>query len=383
MNKFHIFNNGLMVETGVSGSDRRVMEWTKIFLKKGYNVDLYTSVYGRKRFEKYGPNFKLIVVNDPLWLNNTFLIYLFRAIRTIKKVKFVGKNEIIYSSSDLIADSIPALVTKIRFKQAKWMTGLHLIAPNPFKDFRMIFQKGLNFPSLKGMYYFISQNFILIFAKKYADLVMVSNALDREKMIRKGFRKDQVIVTYGSADWTTINKTKTKDTIYEASFIGRFHPQKGLDDLLLAWKTICKKNPKAKLVMMGELEELLPKIKELDLEKNIDFLGFVDGVSKFEKLKSSKVFLFPSTYESFGMVACEAMACGLPVVAYNLPIYNAIYPEGMVKVPVGNWQLFAKETEDLLKNEKKRKSISILAKKVAESFSWEKTAEVIIKSLEI
>lgn len=376
--KFHIFNNGLMVETGVSGSDRRAMEWTKLFLKKKILVRLYTSVFGRKRFENYGSGCELVVVKDSRFLSqNTFFVYLFRAIKSFFLIKKVQKDDIFYSTSDLLPDSLPALWGKLTYRQTKWLTGCHLLATNPLKNY----QDKLIFPSARGIYYFLSQRVILLLAKHLADLVMVSNFLDRDFLLKKGFKAEQVIVTYGAVDQDEIKKAKLLKTKYDASFIGRYHPQKGLDDLLEAWKIICGKFPKAKIVMMGELEPLLPKIKKMGLQKNIDFLGFIDGSKKYSYLKSSKIFLFPSHYESFGMVAAEAMAAGLPVVAYDLPIYKKIYPRGMIKVPLGNISEFAQKVIDLLSNEENRVKISREAYENSQKFSWEKTAEQIIKQL--
>lgn len=376
--KFIIFNNGLMVETGLSGSDRRALEWTKIFLKKGFKVKMYTSVFGRSRYQDFGPNLSLTIVKDSKFVpRNTFFIYLFRAIRSIFLILNVGRNDVFYSTSDLLPDAIPAFFGKLQNKKNKWLTGCHLLATNPFRDYQGNFKR----PSLKGIYYFLSQKIILLLAKYYADLVMVSNNLDRKNLLRKGFKGNQVVVTYGAVDWKLVNSVEPQKTKYQAAFIGRYHPQKGLDDLLKVWKIVCRKFPKAKMAMMGELEQLLPKIKELGLEKNIDFLGFIDGVDKLKVLRSSKIFLFPSHYESFGIVAAEAMAVGLPVVAYDLPIYEDIYPEGMIKVPLGNWHSFTDEVEELLTNSNKYKEISVAAIKMARKFSWEKTAETIIDNL--
>ncbi|PIP31482.1 hypothetical protein COX24_03380 [bacterium (Candidatus Gribaldobacteria) CG23_combo_of_CG06-09_8_20_14_all_37_87_8] len=376
--KFVIFNNGLMVETGLSGSDRRALEWTKIFLKKGFKVNMYTSVFGRTRYQNFGPNLSLTTVGDSKFISqNTFFIYLFRAVRSIFLIRNVGENDIFYSTSDLLPDAVPAFFGKLKNKKTKWLTGCHLLATNPFRDYKGNLKK----PTLKGIYYFFSQKVILLLAKNYADLVMVSNNLDRNSLLGKGFKDRQVIVTYGAVEWGLVNSVKPQKTKYEAAFIGRYHPQKGLDDLLKAWKIVCRKFPKAQMAMIGELEQLLPKIKELGLGTNIIFFGFIDGVDKVKILRSSKIFLFPSHYESFGIVAAEAMALGLPVVAYDLPIYKDIYPEGMIKVPLGNWRSFADEVGELLTNKSKYKKISVVAIKVAKKFSWEKTAKTIIDNL--
>lgn len=74
-------------------------------------------------------------------------------------------------------------------------------------------------------------------------------------------------------------------------------------------------------------EELQQKIKEYGLEKKIIFGGRTDKVS--EKLKQASIFVFPSSYEGFGLALTEAMSMGLPVVGYkNCPAVNEIVRDG-------------------------------------------------------
>ena len=56
-------------------------------------------------------------------------------------------------------------------------------------------------------------------------------------------------------------------------------------------------------------------VSELGLEKNVEFTGFLSNYDEaIALMKSSKVFVSPSTREGFGMAALEANACGLPLV---------------------------------------------------------------------
>jgi len=62
---------------------------------------------------------------------------------------------------------------------------------------------------------------------------------------------------------------------------------------------------------------------------------------EFQVLKSSKIFILPSYNESWALVVCEAMACGLPVVAYDLPVFEEVYKKGMILIPIGDIDKFA------------------------------------------
>jgi glycosyltransferase involved in cell wall biosynthesis len=163
---------------------------------------------------------------------------------------------------------------------------------------------------------------------------------------------------------------------YDACWMGRYNPMKGCDDLLSIWELVCKERTEAKLAIMGSAsKQMEPLIKERHLGKNIDVLGFVTDEVKFRTLKESKVFPFPSYYESWGMVASEALACGLPVVAYDLPVYRTIYTQGVIKVPIGDQQNFACQLIEILKDENLRKQLAQEAVDLASHWKWDKVYE--------
>jgi glycosyltransferase involved in cell wall biosynthesis len=117
---------------------------------------------------------------------------------------------------------------------------------------------------------------------------------------------------------TKIKPAKEKSDVF---FAGRLIPSKNVNILIKSIKLIKEKNPEIKSLIIGDgpekkkLEELT---KELNLEKNIKFLGFLENHNDVCALmKSSKVFILPSTREGFGIVVIEANACGIPVVTIN------------------------------------------------------------------
>ena len=385
--KFYILNNGLLNAQGMSGSDQRALSWSQIFASYGHSVAMIIPEAGRKRYEGLD-----CLITSRNAVKSAVLIagvYLWRAFKTsgmlFRKLKEDRIREgVIYSSSDLFPDSIPALYSKLRIPSLRWISGLHLLAPNPFKGFRKISSGGLAFPEIKNVYYYFTQRLVLFFMRKYARLVMVSNFLDRESLLRRGFAPEQVLVTYGAVDWPDINSAVKQKEEFSACYVGRFHEQKGFFDLVAAWKKVCARLPGASLAIIGtdtNIDMVVKRVREEGLSANVKFLGYLSGVSKFQVLKSSRVLVFPSTYESFGMVAAEGMACGLPVVAYDLAVYAEIYPFGMLKAKTGDSDELAGLIVDVLTDDSLRERLSRQARELSQAFSWEKTARQILERL--
>jgi glycosyltransferase involved in cell wall biosynthesis len=175
-------------------------------------------------------------------------------------------------------------------------------------------------------------------------------------------------------------------------FLGRIHQGKGVFDLVKIWKQVLSIFPKAdKLVLIGsgdrettlKLEEL---IKKENLSQKIILVGFVSREKKYEILKKSKLFLYPSYYDANPISTVEAIACGLPIVAYELPIFLEHYPKELAEfVPKGNIEIFSQKVVAILTDQKKREKMSDFGIKWTKRISWksifERQEEVILKIL--
>jgi len=122
-----------------------------------------------------------------------------------------------------------------------------------------------------------------------------------------------------------------------------------------------KKEIPTKLVLIGDgpdRSECEHLARELDLSKDVIFLGKQDGLT--EILNASDLFLMPSQSESFGLSALEAMACGIPVVSSSvggLPELNIHNETGYI-AEIGDVDRMAKYVIELLTNERRYKTFS-------------------------
>ena len=162
--------------------------------------------------------------------------------------------------------------------------------------------------------------------------------------------------------------------------IGRFQKFKGLEKI---WQIIKQKNPEAHFVMCGHSHKSdISRICSIGIEHK----GVISEKEKIELLSRSKVLLFPSMIEGFGLVVAEALHAGLHVIAWKLPVFEEIY-NGNLKsqlklIEPWNYELFAEQAVSTLS----RFSIKHIAKdKLSDSYkgvdSWNIIGEKLISIL--
>ncbi len=165
-------------------------------------------------------------------------------------------------------------------------------------------------------------------------------------------------------------------------YVGRVYKEKNANSIIKSLSLI----KQGRLILVGggkELDEIKDYAKKLGVEKRIDFVGFVQNPEEF--YFESKVFLFPSKYEPFGLTILEAFAAGLPVIAFRpdgkkiITASDEIIVDGKTGFLVKDEKEMAEKIDLLLKDDKLREKMGKAARKVAEKYSWEKAAKEILK----
>ena len=220
---------------------------------------------------------------------------------------------------------------------------------------------------------------------RYADMVFVTNDLDRCNFVNKRIKPTNVIAVKGGVDAkmpSLVPEPKTKR--YDAIFIGRLCLEKGVSELIDIWKYVCDRKKDAKLALLGagSLEaKITYKIAKYNLKNNVELFGFVDGLEKFQIIKKSRIVVHPSIIDSGGMAACEAMACGLPGVSFDIPALRSYYPKGMIKTPCYHLEGFAENILKLLNEGELYQKTSKEALDWAIAWDWDKRAKELLKAI--
>lgn len=101
-------------------------------------------------------------------------------------------------------------------------------------------------------------------------------------------------------------------------YVGRVAKEKNLGLLLNAFKTIRERYPNAMLMIVGSgpyEQAMLAQSKQLGISNHVKFAGMLDREVVAKMYSSADAFVFPSLTETQGLVVCEALSVGLPVVA--------------------------------------------------------------------
>ena len=158
------------------------------------------------------------------------------------------------------------------------------------------------------------------------------------------------------------------------SHISNFRPLKRINDVIDVFEQIST-NVSSKLLMVGEGSEkskAMAYVKSKGLNEKVVFLGNSNEIDKI--LCYSDLFLLPSEMESFGLVALEAMANGVPVISSNAGGLSEVNKHGFSGFlsDVGDVNSMAKNALELLLDEEKLNKFKKQAKKQAQLFNIDK-----------
>lgn len=375
---FHIFAFGAQ-GTGVSGGDRIFLELARR-LSAHTEVHLWMSAEGQQMTERMSLSPEKIhfhIKDFSFWRRLGPVFYNLRLVVEGLSLGLFGKVPnagYVYSASEFWMDSFPALFWKLRQKKLTWVASWYQTAPNPLKGFSL---QGSPRHRIASIPYWFFQQTTKPYISRFADYINVNNQSEVSEFPQK---KSNVFIMYGAVDTEKAAYYSKRfyklPKKYDAVFQGRFHPQKGVEEMIEIWAQVVAQKPNAKLVMIGD-GPLMTSVKEAissyKLQKSVTLLGYqFDGDKKYQTFIQSAIVVHPAFYDSGGMASAEAMIFGLPCVGFNLPAYKDYYPKGMVKVPLNDKKAFAKAVIKLLDDKNYYKKVAEEAKEmVYKNWSWD------------
>lgn len=309
---------------------------------------------------------------DPHTLGGQFRLlwdYGRRFIGSLKQLHKIKPGDSVYAVSDYWFDVWPLLLCKARRK----LMILGMDAPT-LKEIIFRSRPDVDASRLNSVYYWLSQNlslwlFLLLGNKR---LFYVHPDM-KPRLLAMGYREEEIVFISNGMNLKAAEQVPPQKKAYDVVWLGRVHRQKGIDDLLAMFVILARELKDFSAVLVGRLDELAPRLAELNLSHCITLTGLVSEEEKFRLFKASRVFLMPSRQESWGIVIAEALACDVPVVAYDLPAYRPIFGGLIDYVPSFDFEIFKRKSLEAV--EKARRGEMILdARELAllkAEHSWE------------
>ena len=171
----------------------------------------------------------------------------------------------------------------------------------------------------------------------------------------------------------------TKDTL-AVVYLGRLAQEKNLPQVVAAFEAIAQRRPTARLVLIGDG----PMRQALESQcPNAIFTGMLKGPELAQALASTDLFLFPSETETYGNVVAEAMASGVPTVAYRMAAAGELIRDGLNgwAVEPGQPQAFVQAAVDAACDDGLRQRVALRCANDLQGLDWDSVTQQFERAL--
>ena len=291
-------------------------------------------------------------------------------------VRRLPPADVVITVSDYFCDIVPALAAKRRAPGSRWIAWVHHQELPPAQRPGNRWQNMLAWQMQQWSFRRIARS---------ADQAWVldSDAGDqvRAQLLALGMPAERIRSMRNGIDQQVICAVpEPAQKRVDAIMVG-VRPNKGLHDIIPVWQEVQRLRPGTTLRLMGGMsgeQATLEEIRRCGLERVIEVFrapgGYLPPAEYYAKLKDGRVLFAPSHEEGWGIAVCEAMACGVPVVAWDLPVYRRIYGQAFRAVPCFDHAVFARQLVDMLENATAFQQQLHAGLQTAERYAWEAIA---------
>jgi glycosyltransferase involved in cell wall biosynthesis len=224
--------------------------------------------------------------------------------------------------------------------------------------------------------------FLYASVRRSRTLIAVSEETKRDLLRFYGVPADRVrVIPHGVEDaFFEIGRTRAAPEQF-ILYVSTLHPHKNHERLLRAFRRFRVGHPDYKLVLTGmrgfHTDVVQQAVAALGLTEQVRVTGWIPRDDLFELYRKAAAFVYPSTFEGFGMPVIEAMAAGLPVACSDI--------EPLRSLTAGTAILFPPDDELALTAALERvvvdRSLVPAARERARQFSWDECARQTLAAL--
>lgn len=244
-------------------------------------------------------------------------------------------------------------------------------------------------PEMHGRIKRVFFNRMMRWSARHADRLIAISESTREDVIRLLQLKPEQIVSTPLAASAHYRPLPTEQVASICSrydlkpnsylcYVGVLEPRKNIPTLIEAYAQVITKFPDVPLVIAGKkgwmYDEVFQRVTELGLREHVRFLGYVPDEDLPALYNGARVFVYPSSYEGFGLPVLEALQCGTPVVTTNVSSMPEVAGEAALLVPPRDSHALAEMLCAALADDELAQTLSQAATARATAFSWERCA---------
>lgn len=314
-------------------------------------------------------------LSDLNLFKNTEIFYL----RRFRRLIFVQDQIFLpFEISSKKIDLFHALHLNIPLlKASKIVVSIHDLIP-------FIFPKQYLLSNSSRLWYYLQLKLL----HKADRIIVISNHTKKDLIKLIGIPEDKIkIIYYGlnsiykepvnEDEWLKLKDEFRINKEY-ILYVGGFDRRKNIPFLISILKFL-KEKLDILLILTGAYTKkdsyLFKLAKELGLEQDVIFTGFLEPQRLRILYKFAKVLVFPSLYEGFGLPLIEAMASGCPIVAFNCSSIPEIVMDAGILLEPEDKNGFIKATISVIENKNLRAELIDKGLRRAEDFSWQRSAQ--------
>ncbi len=343
--------------------------------KKNFYVLYYNFLREREKNNKIISEFNLPNVENKIFhIPSKILNFMWNTFHFPSLDSMLKKIDVFHS---------PFGVETVPLKKCKWIVTIHQVTPEKYRSFEQ------NWQGREKIFKMLNEG------PKKASFVITDSNQTKDCLIEGyQFQKEKIRViplAAGDIFQPVEDKQLLKQRLNALGIPEKFilysggaNWNKNLVRLIEAFGSV-KQNLKIphKLVLVGQrswgYKEIISKAREWGLENEIIFPGYVSDEDIVYLYNGAEFFIYPSLLEGFGISAVEAMACGCPLAASDIPVFREVVQDAGIFFNPEAAEDMSQAMTQLCLDSPLRQKLSAKGLMRSKFFSWEKTAQETLK----
>lgn len=309
---------------------------------------------------------------------NVLAISLFLILRTLSTLLALNSSRTgrsvtgLYSTSNALPDVLVCAITKLVRRSLGWIAVVHHVPEDVPESYGSSLQRVISLASFTLALWLVA---------KGADKVVAYHAPTIKRLRSLGVSTNRLVFNSNGVDLSEIQARREVAPGRRGDqvvCVSRLSQVKGIPIVLQMWSEVARSRPRARLILIGaedamDQDDVRAIVTRLGISDSVSLRGVIPRDELLDELLSCRLAVAPSFVEGWGLSVLECLACGTPVVAWDLEAYHP-FQSGLVSVPVSDQSRFVAAVQKLLDDDLEWINSSRAASKASSPYSWKSVA---------